>query len=85
MFAGVSVDVFQVRRLREQSNGSASGLQHPLDAGVHFFLFNKLAPFGGGNPFLHGFKKSCLILDVSGEGVSHEFAGLAALLSRKVR
>jgi hypothetical protein len=62
----------------------ASRLQHPLNAGVHFFLFDELAARDLVDSHLHLFLKPLVMREQPLDGLPDEFVGASTGLERKL-
>ena len=60
------------RRLLEQSNECASGLEHAFKSSVHFFFFDKLAALRCRNSFFNRFKELGFLVEIADNKICHQ-------------
>lgn len=52
-----------------KSYGCAFGPEHGFRAGVHFFLFDRLAALSRGDPFFYGGNETYFVVEVPGSDI----------------
>lgn len=70
---------------RRWSSGFASGLKHPLDAGSHLIVRNKLSAIGLFDTLAHGSAIARIPFQQPQGDVLHEMLGIGASLVRILR
>ena len=59
--------------------------EHLLQAGIHFYFFNELAPVGLGNALADGSAKAGIFLKQSQSGIVHQLFAIGAFLGGNLR
>jgi len=72
-------------RRRPESIGGASGLEHAPNPGIHFFLFNELAPVGLHNALPDGGTKAGIFLKESQRRILYQPLGVGAGIGSNLR
>jgi hypothetical protein len=67
------------------SSGYASRVEHPLDARVHLFLFDKFPSVGLRNAFPHGGAKTGILLKQADDSILYQSLGIGTGMTGNLR
>jgi hypothetical protein len=78
MISEIIADLLQIRGCSGGPADAHSGAQHLFEAGVHFLIFNELAPIRLGDAFPHGCPEASVFVQETQRSILYQPLGVSA-------